>query len=86
MFVCLGVSSRSRFFHSFEDVTITAESLHTTRHSLPLNSEGFFNVPHILCNSHLLSSVWQHSYHFLGQRKPMTLTLVGQLLAVKQPI
>ena len=46
MFVCLFVcllSSHSRTFHSFEDVTITGEELQIltyARHSRPLSSEG----------------------------------------------
>ena len=76
------LSSHSRFFHSYEDVTIIGEGLHFF---LPMfgthGSEkqwGFFNVPHLLwhgptlCNGHL--------------RGPVTLTPVAKRLAVELPL
>ena len=43
LFVCVGLSSHSRIFHSYRDVTITSEELQMltyARHSWPLTSEG----------------------------------------------
>ena len=43
LFVCLNLSSHSRLFHSYGDVTITGEGLQIltfARHSWPLSSEG----------------------------------------------
>ena len=68
-----------RIFHSFGDVTITSEGLQITLHSWPLSSESPLTC-HIYCDTgqlfimvisedtwhtHLLSSIWQWSCHFL---------------------
>ena len=45
------LSSHSRIFHSYGDVTITGEGLQIltyARHSWPLSSEGFFSVAHLM--------------------------------------
>ena len=53
--ICLfiwGLSSHSRIFHSYEDVTITGEGLQIltyAQHSWPLSSEGFLAC-HTLCD------------------------------------
>ena len=70
MFVCFwGLSSHSRIFHSYDDVTITGEGLQIltyARHSWPLSSEGSLASVY---NGHL--------------RGPVTLTLIAERLAVE---
>ena len=84
IFVCLFVwslSSHSRIFHSYGEVTIAGEVLLLTyaRHSWPLSSEDSLTC-HTYCKSghpcimviskdmwhlHMLQSVWQWSCHYL---------------------
>ena len=74
----LGLSSHSRIFHSYVDVTITGEGLRIltyARHSWPLSSEGSFSVPHLLWHG---SSVY--NYHLRG---PVPLTPIAERLAVE---
>ena len=88
-FVCLELSSHSRIFHSFRDVTIAGEWLQIltyARNSWPLTSEGSLTC-HTYCDmglpisedplhTHLLPSVWQWSCHYLILRL-MSVATVG---------
>ena len=53
LFVCLGSSSHTKFFHSYGNVTLTGEGLQIftyVQHSCPLNSEGSL-VCHTYCDT-----------------------------------
>ena len=85
-YVCLfvlGLSSHSRIFHSYGDLTITVEGLQIltyARHSWPLSSEDSLTC-HTYCDTghpfimfisenpwhSLLLSVWQQSCHYLSR-------------------
>ena len=74
------LSSHSRIFHSYGDVTISVEVLQIlTQHSWPLSSEGSLAC-HTYCDTcHLL---WHSASVFNGNlRGPVTLTLVAERLA-----
>ena len=73
MFVCLfvwGLSSHSKIFHSYWDVTITGEGLQIltyARHSWPLSNKGI-SVTHLL---------WHGAFVYNGRLQgPVTLTQV----------
>ena len=76
--VCLFVwslSSHSRIFHAYGDVTITDEGLQILTYA---RQWGFFNVPHLL---------W-HGPSLYNLRGPVTLTPVAERFAVElsQPV
>ena len=79
-YVCLfvwGLSSHSRLFHSYGDVTIIGEGLQIltyARHSWPVSSK-FFIVPHLLWHG-----VSVYNDHIRG---PVTLTHIAELQAVE---
>ena len=72
-----GLSSHSRIFHSYGDVTITGEGLQIltyARHSWPFGIEqwGFFSVPHLL---------WHWASVYNGHlRGPVTLVPIAEHL------
>ena len=86
-FVCLfvwGLSSHSRIFHSYGDITtmaaaITGEGLQIltnyARHLWPLSSEGSLAC-HIYCDT-------GHPFIMVIVRGPLTLTLIAEGLTVK---
>ena len=70
VFVCLGISSHSRIFHTFGDVTITGEGRATNfdlySALMAIEQWGFFSVPHLL---------WHGLSVYNGHlRGPVTLT------------
>ena len=79
MFASLWLSSHSRNFRSYGDVTITGERLQILTYALhlwPLSIEGtFFSVPHLQRHG---SSVYNGRL-----RGPMTLTSIAECLAAE---
>ena len=82
IWICLlvwSLSSHTRIFHSYGNVTIAGEVLKIltyARHSWPLSSEGSLAC-HTHCDTwssprtrdtHLMPSVWQWSCHYLSLR------------------
>ena len=84
LFVCLfvcGLSSHSRIFHSFGDVTITGERLQffdLCSAIMAIKQWGFFNVSHLLWHG---ASV--NNGHL---REPVTLTTISERLAVEMSL
>ena len=78
LFVCLGLSSHLKHFHSYGDVTINGEELQNLaldRHSWLLSTVGFFSVQYLL---------WQKAYVYNGHfRGPVTHTPFAERLAVE---
>ena len=86
-FVC-GLSSQSRFFHSYGDVTIVCEGpqiLTYARHSWPLTSEGYLAF-HTCCDTGhpFIMVIPEGASVYNGHlRGPLTLTPIAGHLAVE---